>query len=561
MKLLKLSWRNICSYGNKIQEFIFSEEPELILVEGKNGSGKSSIKEALTISIYGKSAIRKTKDIPNRANKNAYTCAEFLSSTGKSIKLERGIDPNYIDLTIDGSSHNLPDKRKVDMFVEEELLDLPFSVFTNTISLSFEDFKSFIKLTPTDKRKIVDRIFGTDVLTEMSSVVKDDSRENKTSIEFIKSDIESSNETLEKSKNQLESLKIDISEENNKQVSENKNIISQKTSDLNKLKDSNKLTLNKLKTVSEDLTKIIETFSKNKAALSEISKKLDIYELNKCPHCLSDLTNEDHNKIKLAILEKKELFENKIPDLEKRINELSSEKKNLNENIDKHRSNSSKLDLEIINLKQAIENLKSKKDSKQTGALEKIVLDIEQKILKSEQKLTGFTKKQDLFADMLDFLSETGIKQTLMDKIIPMLNSKILTISKKLDFMFSFEFDNSFNPTISQIGEEIAPDSLSTGEQKKMNLIVLLAMLEVIKMKNHQVNVLFLDEIFSGLDKESIYKTIEILKDFSNEHNLSIFVISHDPLPEELFNKKISIEKKNFFSEMSIMSAVETLEV
>ncbi len=561
MKLLKLSWRNICSYGNKIQEFIFSEEPELILVEGKNGSGKSSIKEALTISIYGKSAIRKTKDIPNRANKNAYTCAEFLSSTGKSIKLERGIDPNYIDLTIDGSSHNLPDKRKVDMFVEEELLDLPFSVFTNTISLSFEDFKSFIKLTPTDKRKIVDRIFGTDVLTEMSSVVKDDSRENKTSIEFIKSDIESSNETLEKSKNQLESLKIDISEENNKQVSENKNIISQKTSDLNKLKDSNKLTLNKLKTVSEDLTKIIETFSKNKAALSEISKKLDIYELNKCPHCLSDLTNEDHNKIKLAILEKKELFENKIPDLEKRINELSSEKKNLNKNIDKHRSNSSKLDLEIINLKQAIENLKSKKDSKQTGALEKIVLDIEQKILKSEQKLTGFTKKQDLFADMLDFLSETGIKQTLMDKIIPMLNSKILTISKKLDFMFSFEFDNSFNPTISQIGEEIAPDSLSTGEQKKMNLIVLLAMLEVIKMKNHQVNVLFLDEIFSGLDKESIYKTIEILKDFSNEHNLSIFVISHDPLPEELFNKKISIEKKNFFSEMSIMSAVETLEV
>lgn len=561
MKLLKLSWRNICSYGNKIQEFIFSEEPELILVEGKNGSGKSSIKEALTISIYGKSAIRKTKDIPNRANKNAYTCAEFLSSTGKSIKLERGIDPNYIDLTIDGSSHNLPDKRKVDMFVEEELLDLPFSVFTNTISLSFEDFKSFIKLTPTDKRKIVDRIFGTDVLTEMSNVVKDDSKENKTSIEFIKSDIESSGETLEKSKNQLESLKIDISEENKKQLSENKNIISQKTIDLNKLKDSNKSTLNKLKTVSDDLTKIIETYSKNRAALSEISKKLDVYELNKCPHCLSDLTDEDHNKIKLAILEKKELFENKIPDLEKRINELSSEKKNLNETADKNRSSSSKLDLEIINLNQAIENLKSKKDSKQTGALEKIVLDIEQKILKSEQKLTSFTKKQDIFADMLDFLSETGIKQTLMDKIIPMLNSKILTISKKLDFMFSFEFDNNFNPTISQIGEEIAPDSLSTGEQKKMNLIVLLAMLEVIKMKNHQVNVLFLDEIFSGLDKESIYKTIEILKDFSNEHNLSIFVISHDPLPEELFNKKISIEKKNFFSEMSIVSAVETSEV
>lgn len=561
MKLLKLTWRNICSYGNKLQEFVFSEEPELILVEGKNGSGKSSIKEALTISIYGKSAIRKTKDIPNRANKNAYTCSEFLSSTGDMIKLERGIDPNFIDLTINGAPHNLPDKRKVDVFVEEELLNLPFSVFTNTISLSFEDFKSFIKLTPTDKRKIIDRIFGTDILTEMSNLVKDDSKENKISIEFIKSDIESNTETLEKSKNQLESLKIDISEENKKQISDNQAAILEKNKDLEKIKQDNSSTTEKLKKVSDELTKIVNTFSKNKAALAEIGKKLDIYALNKCPHCLSDLTDEDHNKIKSAIIEKKEIFENKIPDLEKKINELSSEKKDLKDTSDSNRTESSKIDLEIINLQDAIENLKTKKDSKQTGALEKIISDIEQKIIESEKKLSNFTKKQDVFTDMLDFLSDTGIKQSLMDKIIPVLNSKILTISKKLDFIFSFEFDNNFNPTISQMGEEITPDSLSTGEQKKMNLIVLLAMLEVIKMKNHQVNVLFLDEIFSGLDKESIYKTIEILKEFSIQHGLSIFVISHDPLPEELFNKKISIEKKNFFSEMTIVSATEALEV
>jgi len=163
--------------------------------------------------MYGKSAIRKTKDIPNRRNKNAYTCSEFISSTGDLVKLERGIDPNFIDLTINGAPHNLPDKRKVDIFVEEELLDLPFSVFSNTISLSFEDFKSFIKLTPTDKRKIVDRIFGTDILTEMSNLVKEDSKTSKHSIEFIKSDIESNTETLEKSKEQLELLNSAITEE------------------------------------------------------------------------------------------------------------------------------------------------------------------------------------------------------------------------------------------------------------------------------------------------------------------------------------------------------------
>lgn len=560
MKLLKFSWRNICSYGNKLQEFEFSDEPELILVEGKNGSGKSSIKEALTISIYGKSAIRKTKDIPNRANKNAYTCSEFISSTGENVRLERGIDPNFIDLTINGSAHNLPDKRKVDSFVEEELLDLPFSVFSNTISLSFEDFKSFIKLTPTDKRKIIDRIFGTDILTEMSNLVKDDSKENKLSIEFLKSDIESNNETLERSTEQLENLKTDITKETDKEINDKKADILTKQTESDQIKAKNKSLLEKIKELNDKITSNTNTYTKNTNALSEIDKKLKIYELNKCPHCLSDLTDDDHDRIKQAIIEKRDIFQERSPELEKIIKDLKAEKQKLADESDSYRLDASKVDLEIINLQETIENLKIKDNSKQTKAIEKVISDIEAKVKKSEEKLSNITKRQAIFTDMLDFLSDSGIKQALMDKIIPVLNAKILSISKKLDFIFSFEFDNHFNPTISQMGEEISPDSLSTGEQKKMNLIILLAMLELIKMKNHQVNVLFLDEIFSSLDKDSIYKTIEILKEFSKEHGLSIFVISHDPLPEELFNKKISIEKKNFFSEMTITSATQSTE-
>jgi DNA repair exonuclease SbcCD ATPase subunit len=246
-----------------------------------------------------------------------------------------------------------------------------------------------------------------------------------------------------------------------------------------------------------------------------------------------------------------------VPELEKKIKDLKASKQDLTSKSDSYKSEASTINLEIIGLQQAIAELKTKDNTKQTSALQTIISNIEQKIKTSNEKLKSATKKQEVFTDMLDFLSDTGIKQTLMNKIIPVLNSKILSISKKLDFKFSFEFNNQFDPFITHLGEEISPDSMSTGEQKKMNLIVLLAMLELIKMKNHQINVLFLDEIFSSLDKESIYKTIEILKDFSNEHGLTIFVISHDPLPEELFNKKISIEKKNFFSEMTVTSATE----
>ena len=158
MRLIEFSYKNILSYGNKLQTFKFDDKPGLILVEGENGAGKSSIKEALTVSIYGRSAIRKMKDIPNWINRNAYTNVKFVTNSGEIVELDRGIDPNFSDIKINGTKFNLPDKRKVDEFIEDELAKIPFSVFCNTISLSFDDFKSFVNLSKDDKRKIVDYI-------------------------------------------------------------------------------------------------------------------------------------------------------------------------------------------------------------------------------------------------------------------------------------------------------------------------------------------------------------------------------------------------------------------
>ena len=196
MKLLELSYKNILSYGNLLQTFTFTDEPQLILVEGENGAGKSSIKEALTVSIYGRSAIRKMKDIPNWINKNAVTSIKFLTNAGETVELTRGIEPNFSDIKINGAHFNLPDKRKVDEFIEDELTKIPFSVFCNTISLSFDDFKSFINLTQADKRKIIDRIFGIDILTDMRAVVKEDLKQSKKEIDLLNSQIDRNKSTL-----------------------------------------------------------------------------------------------------------------------------------------------------------------------------------------------------------------------------------------------------------------------------------------------------------------------------------------------------------------------------
>jgi DNA repair exonuclease SbcCD ATPase subunit len=141
----------------------------------------------------------------------------------------------------------------------------------------------------------------------------------------------------------------------------------------------------------------------------------------------------------------------------------------------------------------------------------------------------------------------------MIDRIIPTLNARILEISEKLEFKFSFEFDNEFDPHITYLGMQISPESLSSGQRKKMNLIVLLAFIEIIKMKHSTMNVMFLDEIFSSLDKTNVYRVISILKDYSTKYNMTIFVVSHESLPEELFDHRICVTQNDHFSEMEII--------
>jgi len=64
---------------------------------------------------------------------------------------------------------------------------------------------------------------------------------------------------------------------------------------------------------------------------------------------------------------------------------------------------------------------------------------------------------------------------------------------------------------------------------------------------------MFLDEIFSGLDRINVYKAIEILREYADRYGMTIFVVSHESLPEEFFDKKIQVTMPNHFSEMSIV--------
>ena len=297
-------WKNLLSYGNKLQSYEFTDKPKLVLIEGENGTGKSTIKEAITISAYGKSNIRKMKDLPNWINKSAYTYNEIETVNGDTIIVERGIDPNFTNIKINGVSHNLPDKRKIDDFIENEVLNINFSTFCNTISLSFDDFKSFINLGASDKRKIVDPIFGIDILSDMKSDIKDDYSNSKKKLDIINSNISKNTDLLDTSISQLSDLRkkleiaaIDKSDEIKSDIKVKKANLESHKSKFNNIKEN-------IVKVRSKLSKLNENIAEHNSKINEFSNKLKIFNKNRCPHCLSDLTGSAAIKIKDVICNK-----------------------------------------------------------------------------------------------------------------------------------------------------------------------------------------------------------------------------------------------------------------
>jgi DNA repair exonuclease SbcCD ATPase subunit len=556
MKFIKMRWKNLISYGNNIQEYVFSTKPQLVLIEGENGSGKSSIKEALTVSAYGRSAIRKMKDIPNWINKNAYTYNEFETSKGDSVIIERGIDPNFSSIKVNGSPYNLPDKRKIDEFVESELLNLNFPIFCNTISLSFDDFKSFVNLSASDKRKIVDPMFGIDLLTDMKANIKDDLKDNKKNLELLESGINNNTTLLDSSLSQLtklrEKIEVEVKDRSN-EISESI-IVKTTIRDLHKSRyDTIKA---KLEAIRVKASEFRQKSADSSAKITEFYKKLTIFENNKCPHCLSDLTGESAQQIKTSIEEKR-----KAEDiLLEKIRKNQTTAKNLIESLvvdqDVEKDIFYKINGEITALENELIATKEDKPDNQEESIQKIIETIKEDIKTSSADSNQYRDNLELYGMLDEILSDGGIKKMLIDRVIPLLNNRIAELCDRLEFKFDFEFDSEFNPMIRYLGMDISPESLSTGQRKKMNLIVLLAFIELIKLKHNNMNVMFLDEIFSGLDKKNVYKSIEILREYADKYNMTIFVVSHETLPEEFFDQRISVTMPSHFSEIKVSSNI-----
>jgi DNA repair exonuclease SbcCD ATPase subunit len=551
VKILKIEWRNFSSYGNRLQTLEFPNEACLFQIVGENGAGKTTISQVIAFALYGKVEGKKLGDIPNRINGHAWVRIEF-ENNGKIITVERGLEPSIFTLSINGIPYDQAGNVNVQTYLADDLIGIPYYVFNNTISLSINDFKSFVKMSPQDKRAIIDKIFGFNILNQMRELLKGEIRKIKESLDTLSGSLSATESTINKSTEEMENLLGQMDED-----------IKNQTSELNKsLESFQKLQVlhsGKIDAFKEEETKLadlIYTSTKElleiKGKVESLGKGLKLYESDMCPTCESSLTGEFHEHKKSIMETDLDLSKDKLDEAELVIIKLREKESEMKKTKIDLQDKNNKISQRIRDILRDIELLDDKKNDVQVRSLEKIIKNLETERDKIKGDVFKSAEKNAWVKTLDDILSEKGVKQMAIKTILPSLNSEIMDLLEALHLDYQVVFDDEFKASIYQMGIEIPVQTLSTGEMKKVDFVVLIAIMKLMKLKFSSINLLFLDELFSSVDPDGVTSILRVLQKNSREMGLNIFVINHAPMPHEIFDWKIDIKKTNSFSSMTI---------
>jgi exonuclease SbcC len=552
MRINFIEFKNFASYGNQLQRIEFDpEQSKLFLTLGKNGDGKTTIANAIIYALYGRVEGVKLSDLPNRINKELHvkiglTCGPI------DVEIERGLLPNKFSVKLNGVEFDKAGKKSVQDYLEEEIFGIPYHVFKNIIILSVNDFKSFLTMSNQDKKQIIDKMFGFSILNDMQMSIKTERRNIKMDIDSYESELNQILDSIASVKGKLNTLLEESQQKNNSKIDELKSNLVELNESVKELNVNKQHIDTKLTEKAEEYESKRTDASSLKHEIEYLKKKVKLYESKKCPTCETQLDSEWH-------LEQKEHFCTKIEEDTLSIKSLKEALDSIKSNISKLRSEKGDIESKTSDIKYSMKSFKSEllkiketPDDSQFEHLKNLIKDFEKK------ESVKSTSKDNLNADynfmeiVEQVLGEDGVKNLAVKTILPGLNTNIAAMAQTMHLQFHIRFDEKFNCIINHLGEDINPMTLSTGERKKADFIIIIAIIKILKLRFPQLNLLFLDELLSSVDHDGVYNILKILNQVIKENKINTFVINHSVLPHEIFDKKLQIYRENGFSKFTI---------
>lgn len=565
IKFNVIRYKNFLSTGNSYTKIPLNDS-QTVLIVGENGSGKTTILDALCFSLFGKPFRKITKPrLVNSINKKNCVVEIEFETNNKQYKVIRGIKPNVFEIWCDGVCLNQDSATKdYQEHLEKFILRMNYKSFTQIVILGSASFTPFMQLTTSDRRAVIEDLLDINVFSVMNALVKSDASGNKAELMQLKTLLNAKKETksilertivsLEKSQSKEKSaLKEEIKDYELKK-DHKKKVILDLEKEQRKIK-SNPLFLSKPSEQHSSYTKLAGKLYEKKSALD---KEISFFSKNDtCPTCTQSIENKFKVQKMSDINEKRQKLEEGISELEVKIqvqeekmNKLSKLEKTLrkidilkNEMI----SNISHYESEIAKLEEKI------KDKDTNDSLEQSKTDLQEmkKVIdQCETNIKNLLDEKTYIENALVLLKDDGIKARIIKQYLPIINQKINAYLLQMGFFCNFHLDENFDETIkSRYRDDFSYQNFSEGEKARINLSILLAWRAVAKLKNSvSTNLLIFDEIFdSSLDVNGTDEFLKIMNNLIADTN--VFVISHkqDQFIEK-FGKLYRFKKKKNFS-------------
>lgn len=609
IKFDTLRIQNFYSYGEK-QEIDFKNfSSTVVLIDGvdkdtegsKIGSGKSSLMAALTYAIFGETVSNvKANEIVNYIKgKDALVELEFFVEKTK-YKIERGRKPKVLNIFkqiqdiketngLGWQNISKADDRDNDEELKK-LFRMNFETFLQTsfFSVASEHNKPFLNMVPSSQKKVLENIFNFDIHNMQISDVKDRMRDEQVKLADLESSAKEIKYANEQIQEQIERLKVSYEKFENRRKKEieslHEKIAFYKTINIDEEKEkydfSSELKEHKI-TINEAIAELKSSQKDVKATIAAESRELEIliekYEKeqkknkslkgNLCPTCNQEW--EDQNAIDQSD-ERIKRYEQEMHKYEKSIKQYEKTASQIKKSLDEKREL-------LIEIKEAMDEIELSVEKKELDNIDIVVSGLNKELEQISNQENHYSAEIEANKLML-----REIDMSFIDKIAANINdyktyvkisedpknrgkflrryikqsNDILREFKKLipDYNIHLQFNPDFTIRVMKLGKEVNPGSLSNGEKRIGNIMIMMALMKVFKLKNNvEFDAMFMDEVLdSGINGTLLESVYTFIKNVAKQEKMKVYLISHREEIKEKVKEVIMVTKSRGISTIAI---------
>ena len=580
IQIKNLTVRNFMSVGNATQGIDFDRN-DLTLVLGenldlggdgsRNGTGKTTIINALSYALYGQALSNIRKDnLVNKTNSKGMMVSLDFAVSGQDYRIERGRKPNVLKFYVNHKEQQATDEAQGDSRETqneiERIMNMSHDMFKHVLALNTYT-EPFLSLKANDQRNIIEQLLGITLLSERADRIKELNRETKDSISQEEFRIRAVIEANKRIEEQIESLRKRHRLWCVKQAEDVAKLV-QAIADLEHIDIEVEVQSHRdletfyiKKKAMDDANKWIRSIESDNEKQQKLIKKLkteiDLLENHKCHSCGQDIHDTKQDELKQA--KQEQLKEHALQLLANNTQwmEHTDTLKNLGvsgaapavfydtlEQALNHRNTVETLRKDLVTRQTDMDPYTEQIDDMQGQALQVVTYD-------ALNELTRLQEHQEFLLKLLTS-KDSFVRKKIIDQNLSYLNQRLTHYLDRIGLPHTVSFQNDLTVMIEELGRELDFDNLSRGERNRLILSMSWAFRDVWESLYSPINLLFIDELIdNGLDTQGVENALALLKKMSRERHKSIWLVSHrDELAGRVENI-LKVIKENGFTSYS----------